>query len=323
MKILIYGAGIVGTTYGWQLSQTGHEVSVLVKKEKKPIVENNGIYLHCTDFRDNKKQVTETVFRPQVIDELLPDNDYEFIIVTVNNAQLQQILPVLTKSVGKANILFFQNNWDSFDEIDNYLALEQYFFGFPFMVGGGMDEKGINCAISGLKYSCTPIGELNGELTPRVQKIVKALEDAKLKPVVTPKIKEWLISHYAVAAGLSAGIMKAGVAANFTKNTSIIKETIKAIREGLNICKERGINPKDEKSNSLYYLPLFIAAAIAKKIYSNEVLQLMFDGHTKHSPNEIQRMVSDILEKGKQFGIETPILKSLQKTIEMKIKNVS
>jgi pyruvate/2-oxoglutarate dehydrogenase complex dihydrolipoamide dehydrogenase (E3) component len=35
MKNLIYGAGIVGTTYGWLFSQAEHEVSVLVKKEKK------------------------------------------------------------------------------------------------------------------------------------------------------------------------------------------------------------------------------------------------------------------------------------------------
>jgi 2-dehydropantoate 2-reductase len=171
-----------------------------------------------------------------------------------------------------------------------------------------------------LKYSHTPIGELNGELTPRVQKIVKALEDAKLKPVVLKQIKEWLISHYAVAAGLSAGIMKAGSAANFTKNTSIIKEAIKAIREGLNICKAIGINPKDEKANSLYYLPLFIAASIAKKVYSNEALQLMFDGHTKHSPNEMKKMFEDIIGYGKKYGIETPALKSLQNTIELKFK---
>ena len=320
MKILIFGAGVVGTTYGWQLSQAGNDVSVLVKKEKKHTVENNGIYLHCTDFRDNKKQVGETVFRPQVIDELSPENDYEFIIVAVNNIQLPQVLPVLSQSAEKANILFFQNNWDSFDEIANYLAPEQYFFGFPFMVGGGMSEKGISCTISGLKYSQTPIGELNGELSPRVQKIVTALENAKLKPVVSKHIKEWLITHYAVAAGLSAGIMKAGSAANFTKSTVIIKEAIKAIREGLNVCRERGINPKDEKSNSLYYLPLFIGAVMAKKIYSNEALQLMFDGHTKHSPDEVQKMVSDILEKGKQFGVDTPTLNNLQKTMEMKLK---
>lgn len=32
MKILIYGAGVVGCTYGWQLSKVGCDVTVLVRK---------------------------------------------------------------------------------------------------------------------------------------------------------------------------------------------------------------------------------------------------------------------------------------------------
>jgi len=78
------------------------------------------------------------------------------------------------------------------------------------MVGGGRNEQGINCAISGLKYAHTPLGESNGAITPRLQKITKAMEDANLKPLISSHIKTWLITHYAVAAGLSAGIMKAG-----------------------------------------------------------------------------------------------------------------
>ena len=35
MKILIYGAGVVGCTYGWQLSKAGCDVTVLVRKGKK------------------------------------------------------------------------------------------------------------------------------------------------------------------------------------------------------------------------------------------------------------------------------------------------
>lgn len=39
MKILIYGAGVVGCTYGWQLSKTGCDVTVLVRKGQKEFVQ--------------------------------------------------------------------------------------------------------------------------------------------------------------------------------------------------------------------------------------------------------------------------------------------
>jgi len=314
MKILIYGAGIIGCTYGWQLSETGHDVSVLVRKGKMYDVEQNGIAIHCADFRGGRKQMKQIVFRPNVIEELSSKNDFEYIIVSTNNLCLKDILPVLSQSAGKAHILFFQNMWNDFDEIANHLSPEQYFFGFPFMVGGGRDNKSIYSAISGLKYSYTPLGELNGKTTARVQKMAKALEEADLKPIISTQIRVWLITHYAVAAGMSAGIIKAGGGKAFAGNSKVIRETIKSIREGLEVCLKRGIDPKTEKANKLYYLPLFISVSIAKKIYANEALSIMFDGHTKHSPDEMKKMLEDIIECGEKLNVDMPFLKQFNES---------
>lgn len=316
MKILIYGAGIVGCTYGWQLSKAANDITILVRKEKKHLIEENGINMHCCDFRGGQKQIEQTVFRPKVIDELSPQNDFEYIIVTTSNLHLKEVLPILAESAGKAHILFFQNVWtNDFEEIAKYLQPEQYFFGFPFMAGGGRDESSIYSAISGLKYSHTPLGEVNGEITPRVQEIAKVLDEANLKPIIYKQIKVWLITHYAIAAGLSAGIIKAGGGKAFTSSSEILRETIKSIREGLDVCLKIGINPKSEKANKLYYLPLFISVPIAKKVYSNEALQLMFDGHTQHSPKEMEKMFKDLIECGEKQGVKMVYLKSLQKSI--------
>lgn len=230
MKILIYGAGVVGCTYGWQLSKAGCNVTVLVRKEQKELVQKEGIHIICSDFREKTRKDIDIIFRPSAIDKLSSKNEFEYIIVSTNKLQLPSVLPTLSKYAGKANVVFFQNNWDAFTEIDKYLKPEQYFFAFPFMVGGGKDEKRIHCAISGLKYSYTPLGEKNGQITPRVEKLFMALDKANLKPVISNQILVWIITHYAVASGLSAGIMSAGSARNFIENTPIIKTTMKAIR---------------------------------------------------------------------------------------------
>lgn len=76
-----------------------------------------------------------------------------------------------------------------------------------------------------------------------------------------------------------------------------------------------GVEPKTEKANKQYRLPLFISVPIAKKIYSDEVLQLMFEGHINHSPAEIRRMVDDIIESGMKLGTATPNLARLRRDI--------
>lgn len=312
MKILIYGAGIIGSTYGWQLAEAGHDITVFVRKGQKLQVEEQGIHLVCQDFRNGRKKTVDTVFRPHVIDELDTQNDFEYIIVATNKIQLPDVLPVLGTSAGKAHVLFFQNNWDCFDEIACFLKPEQYFFGFPFMVGGGREADGIYCVISGMKYSHTPIGEVNGAITPRVRKIVQALEGASLKPVASRQILLWIITHYAAAAGLTAGILSAGSATKFVNDSSILRTTIRAIREGFSICLKRGYDAKAEKANKLYQLPLFFSVPIAKKIYSNEALQFMFDGHVKHSPEEVRQMVEDLIAYGVKYGVATPNLIKLK-----------
>jgi Ketopantoate reductase len=313
MKILIYGAGVIGSTYGWLLSTAGHEITVLVQPEKRKQIEAEGIHIQCTDFRKKHPSQEMISFHPNVIDSLSVQNDFEYIIVTVNCLHLKDILPTLASSAGNAHILFFLNIWDDFTEIAQYLPQESYFFGFPFMIGGGKNGNYINSAISGLKYSYTPLGELDGKTTERTLKIAKAFDDCGLKPIISPQIKTWLTTHYVVAGGLSAGIINAGSAESFVSNKELIRKTIQAIRDGLQVCSAMRMDYRKEKANKLYALPLFIGVLIARKVYKNQALMLMFNGHTQHAPNEIQHMLRNIIAYGEKYHIDMPHLKEMQK----------
>lgn len=105
--------------------------------------------------------------------------------------------------------------------------------------------------------------------------------------------------------------MSAGGASRFIKDKDAIRTAILSIREGFEICKRRGYDPKKEKSNLLYRLPLFISIPIAQRIYGHKSLQLMFDGHVTHSPNEIIRMIEDLVNDGKKYKVETNALHNL------------
>lgn len=315
MKILIYGAGVIGCTYGWQLSKAGCDVTVFVRQGKKQSIEESGISIQCTDYREKPEKVEKVVFRPNVIDELLPQNEYDYIIVSVREEQLKGLLPALAQSAGKANILFFQNIWDV-ESIKNHFATGCYFFGFPFMAGGGRKDKTIYSIIADSKYSKTMLGETNGEVTPRITEIANVMEKAGMKPFVSEQIVNWLIPHYVFIAGLSAGIIASGGnMKSFTGNPKIVKKSIKAIREGFQICEQRGINPKKEKVNKLYYLPLFICSPIVRKLFSNEVMASMFEGYLRCSTEEVKNMLEKIIASGEKYNIETPYMKEFQKNI--------
>ena len=45
MKILMLGAGVIGTTYAWQLSNIGHNVMLLVCKPNREKTEREDIQI--------------------------------------------------------------------------------------------------------------------------------------------------------------------------------------------------------------------------------------------------------------------------------------
>ncbi len=63
MKILVIGAGVIGTMYAWQLSEAGHELSVLVRKGKKERLVEDGFHIHYSDDRQKPMQSGEVAYQ--------------------------------------------------------------------------------------------------------------------------------------------------------------------------------------------------------------------------------------------------------------------
>lgn len=57
MKILIYGAGVVGCTYGWQLSKAGCDVTVLVRKGQKEFVQRMAFKLSVLTLEGKQEKI--------------------------------------------------------------------------------------------------------------------------------------------------------------------------------------------------------------------------------------------------------------------------
>ena len=80
MKILIFGAGEIGTIYGWQLSTAGQDVTLLVRLGKI-MAYQQGIPIRCKDERTRPAAQIETVFHPKVTETFAPEDGYDLIVV--------------------------------------------------------------------------------------------------------------------------------------------------------------------------------------------------------------------------------------------------
>ena len=314
MKILIVGAGVIGTTYAWQLAQAGYDITLLVRKGKASQLAEEGIHIHCTDERSKKPQQVDTLYRPRVVDDVYSGDRYEMMIVCVKANQLDGVLPLLEEKAGRADILFFLNNWLGDQKIKARLKPSQYLFGFSKLVSGWRTASAIECMISSAPGMSTMIGEPGGQLSPRVTDISAIFAQARLKPEISRDILGWLAAHYVEYVGGVGGMLKAGSVQNFASNSALVREAILATREGLDVCRARGIDVgKSAPSNlKMYSLPLFIIVPLGKLQYGMKNIQQFFEESIAHNLDELTIQYYDVLNEGKRLGVRMPHLESFE-----------
>ena len=312
MKILIYGAGVIGTSYGWQLAEAGQDVTLLVRPGKKAALQG-GICIHCRDERSKPSRQVETVFHPRLVEAFRPDDGYDLILVCVKSNQLEEVLPVLAQNSGSADILFFQNNWWGDQKIRAQLQAEQYFFGFSRLVGGWRTGSSVECIIFDAPGMSTMLGEAHGGVTPRLKKMAEMLQPAGLKPEISADILSWLQFHYVEYLGATGAILKAGSAKSFAASTALVRQAILATREGLAICQARGVPMKAAPFNlKMYSLPLALLVWIGKKQYQAANIQSFFDENIRNGLEEVADQYQNVVQEGLRLGVPMPALTALK-----------
>lgn len=313
MKILVFGAGVIGTTYAWQMSEAGHDVTLLVRKQRLVRYSHSGITISCTDMRNKKKEYVQTVFRPKTTDRLDPKIPFDLIIVTVKNFQLNDVVPYISQNSANAHILFMGNMWNEFKLIEKHFPKGRYFFGFPSMAGGGRTDNSINCYL--FKDAKTIIGEPDGQITTRLKSFCDILKSSGMQPRVTTKIISWIKAHYVWPAATLGAVIKSGGARYFATNNKMIAQSAWAMKEGFKVCKSKGITAPRIFPYTLFFLPVPVIAYMLKRSYTPE-RQAVIEAHMKHGFDELKKQFYDILEDGKKAGIDMPYWKSFEKHVK-------
>ncbi len=302
MKILIIGTGVIGSIYGWQLSESGNQITHYVRTGQKENIEKNGLLIRCLDTRKHGKPFVEKLYKPNVTEQY--NGAYDLIIVPVKANQLKSILPVLTCVDKNTDILFLQNIWIShLQEIEKCLSDSRIIYGQSHIAGGGKSGNIITCTIFEDKHAPTMLGKKDGAKTEQIKRVAQLMQRAGLNPEISKNILAWLFTHYAEASGLVSGVMEAGSAANYVSDSKYIKHSVRIIREGFNVCSLLKMHAWRIYPQILYYSPMWILLPALLKMYRSQETQLMIQGHISHSSDEMKEMFYDVLNTGKSLNL--------------------
>jgi 2-dehydropantoate 2-reductase len=169
MKILVYGAGVIGTLYAARLRQSGHVVTLLARGQRLADIRRRGLALE--DIVSGRRSTTLV----DTTERLVPEDQYDVALITVRRDQLVSVMPALQANRSIQTMFFMLNNPVGSCDLVRALGQDRVLLGFPG-AGGTLDGHIVRYAL--ISQQPTTLGELSGRSTARVRNLARSLKAA-------------------------------------------------------------------------------------------------------------------------------------------------
>ena len=297
-KILIFGAGVIGSVCAGKLALAGHNISVLARNKRLKELEDNGLLLSENGKETVKANVT-------IISELKPNNIYDYIFVTLRNDQVKEALNILGKNQSK-NFVFMVNTASGYADWISQMGIERVIPAFPG-AGGKLENGIVHYSLTSRFVQPTTLGEIDGKATRRINELVNILRNAKFPTSISKKMGSWQKSHVAMVCPLAYGIyFDGGNNYTFSKNKTAIIQTNKALKETFSFLKNAGIGVEPAKLNIFRLAPLYILNFIMPFVFNTKWAETVVSNHALAARKEMEMLFNDfiLLADGKGYNLK-------------------
>lgn len=311
MKVLIVGRGIIGTIYGWALSQAGIDVTHVVRKSTPAPASN----LDLLDLRIGYPKHTRTTYSPQTVERIGSSHSFDLIVVATKHDQAAPAIRQYLPDAPHATFLLFTANWEGTAEIDRLLPRSAMLWGYA-KATGGLDPQGI---LTATVAPAVRLGMLEGSDPAKFKAVSELFQRAGFTLDVKPNIVEWLWVHHAINAGGIGVALWAGGIAQAMRSVKTMKTGILATREALAVVGARGVdlaNHPDAKGALETPMWLAIPAVMYFIRCTEKGRRLLRASHFENNPEEMKRFYFDVLHSGESLGVSTPHLSALRDGVE-------
>lgn len=301
MRILVYGAGVLGCNLANNLHLAKKDVTLLARGGWAERLKQNGLHMKKTFH------LRETVSRIPVITRLWPEDCYDVIFVVVRCTQLDSVTETLRLN-GTKNLVFVGNNLRP----AHYVALlpeKNVMFAFALSAGHREQERVVS-----LDLKKITIGQLKD--APSNEALIRRIfAGTGYRAVYEPNMEDYLLCHAAFV--LPAAFACYHVDGNLRKlrgNTAYWNRMVDASLEGYRAIERAGheILPASDvdyesaayRRTCLHFFRFMCATGLGKLCASD---------HAMNAVEEMSALNGDMKAFFDETGAEYPVWQALER----------
>lgn len=276
MKILIYGAGVIGSLYASLFSEAGVDVSIYARGKRLESLLKNGL-LYKKDNQIKTAKVT-------VVSKVQDDDLYDFVFLTVRENQLRTALVELKDNVSPT-IVTMVNSLDTYDSWEEICGKGRILPAFPG-AGGGIENNVLDAALTPRIIQPTTLGRTDG----REKKLAAIFKRAGIPYQVVEDMHTWQICHLGMVVPIADAYYESEDPKNCGSDHRLMMATARQIKDNFQHISSGGVKLSPSKMNWFKILPTPIVALLLGVVFRSDFGDRFMYQHSMKAPDEMKRL---------------------------------
>jgi len=301
MKILVFGAGVLGCNMARNFFRAGKDVTLLARGDWAEEIRKNGLRIK------DKFSPCVSVTRIPVVTQLAPEDGYDVIFVVLRYTQIGAVTDILRANRTK-NIVFVGNNVRA-EALAAAFPEKNVLFAFASSAGHRERDRVVSIDLKKIT-----IGQISG--APSNEALLRQIFDkTKYRVTYQPDMQDYLLCHAAFVLPAAFACYKTdGNLKKLRGNTAYLSRLIDANIEGYRAIRNAGhkILPESDREfegaayrkTCLRFFKLLCASALGKICVSD---------HAMNAVDEMSALDRDLRQFYDEHGAEYPVWRELEK----------
>ena len=297
MKIVVYGAGGVGTFYGGLLARAGHDVHFVARGAQLDALRTGGLHISSLALGEIRVPPVRAEERASGIGVA------DVVLVCVKAHQTAEILDDVARLVGEGTVLLALQNGVEADEVLGARFGAERVIGAVVYVGATLEAPGfVRHVAAGTLVIGSAAGQGRGAPASRVEQVREVLASTGLPVRIAADIERqrwhklaWNASFNAISALTFRSTQ------DLLGNPSTRALLVAMMREVVAVANARGVALGEADVEQLVGATEKSAAIRTSMLVDRE----------RGRPLETDALVGVVVRKGKQAGVPTPIAEVL------------
>ena len=280
MRILIYGAGVIGSLYAVLLKEAGYETTFYVRGHRLEALQNQGLLY-------KKNNIIKKV-DIKVMDHLQDNDIYDFIFLTVRENQLYQALKELKSNKSKT-IITMVNSIDNYEKWESVVGKGRILPAFPG-AGGTITNDILDAALTPRLIQPTTFSEISGKKTKRTEQLSQIFKHAHIPFQQVNDMHIWQLCHLGMVVPLADAYYQTENPESVGQDQVIMRKTATQLKKNFYTLYKNLNTLSPGKMHIFRFLPTSLLTYILSQTFKSSFGEKFMYQHAMKAPDEMREL---------------------------------